>query len=252
MDGFWEGVQYYNQKNNKSVKVLGWDEKKQKGGTFSNSFTDLNKGKQITQTFVGQGADSSSRSPAAPGSGPGRRRSRPTASSRDLGRHGRLHQRTAVLLGVPDQRDQGSDQLGDQVRRRGCRWRQLGGKNFIGTLANGGTGLAPFHDFDSKVPAALKAQLAAVSQGRIQSGDIKITSPSQPKLVGRARSRSGVTGARTAGDHQAVRGTGRQRPHRPRRRAWRDPCAARRERRRQEHADERALRALRARTRARS
>ena len=57
MDGFWEGVQYYNQKNSKNVKVLGWDEKKQKGGTFSNSFTDLNKGKQITQTFIGQGAD---------------------------------------------------------------------------------------------------------------------------------------------------------------------------------------------------
>ena len=32
MDGFWEGVQYYNQQNNKSVKVLGWDEKQAEGG----------------------------------------------------------------------------------------------------------------------------------------------------------------------------------------------------------------------------
>ena len=57
MDGFWEGVQYYNQKNGKNVQVLGWDEKNQKGGTFANSFTDANKGKSITQTFQQQGAD---------------------------------------------------------------------------------------------------------------------------------------------------------------------------------------------------
>jgi basic membrane protein A len=57
MDGFWEGVQYYNQQKNKNVQVLGWDEKKQKSGTFSQSFTDQNKGKQISQTFVQQGAD---------------------------------------------------------------------------------------------------------------------------------------------------------------------------------------------------
>ena len=31
MDGFWEGVQYYNQQNSKSVKVLGWDEKQPEG-----------------------------------------------------------------------------------------------------------------------------------------------------------------------------------------------------------------------------
>src|SRR3954447_10267095 len=53
MDGFWEGVQYYNQQNHKSVQVLGWDENNQKGGTFvngANAFTDQNKGKQISQT----------------------------------------------------------------------------------------------------------------------------------------------------------------------------------------------------------
>ena len=52
--------------------------------------------------------------------------------------------------------------------------------SYIGTLANGGTGLAPFHDFDSKVPATLKSR-ARPGQGRNQSGTIKITSPSQPK-----------------------------------------------------------------------
>jgi basic membrane protein A len=57
MDGFWEGVQYYNKQKGKNVQVLGWDEKNQKGGTFANSFTDANKGKQITSQFQQQGAD---------------------------------------------------------------------------------------------------------------------------------------------------------------------------------------------------
>ena len=35
MDGFWEGVQYYNKQKSKNVQVLGWDEAKQKGGTFA-------------------------------------------------------------------------------------------------------------------------------------------------------------------------------------------------------------------------
>jgi basic membrane protein A len=52
--------------------------------------------------------------------------------------------------------------------------------NYIGTLDNDGTGLAPFHDFDSKVPSDLKSELDQVKQDII-SGKIKITSPSQPQ-----------------------------------------------------------------------
>ncbi|MBO0843718.1 MAG: BMP family ABC transporter substrate-binding protein, partial [Nocardioides sp.] len=51
--------------------------------------------------------------------------------------------------------------------------------SYVGTLANGGTGLSPFHDYDSKIPASLKTQLAQV-KADIVSGKIKIKSPSQP------------------------------------------------------------------------
>jgi basic membrane protein A len=51
--------------------------------------------------------------------------------------------------------------------------------SYVGTLRNNGTGLAPFHNFDSKVPADLKTKLAQV-KADIISGKIKITSPSQP------------------------------------------------------------------------
>lgn len=33
------------------------------------------------------------------------------------------------------------------------------GGTYVGTLANGSTGLAPYHDFDAAVPPALKAEL---------------------------------------------------------------------------------------------
>src|SRR3954467_8037885 len=52
MDGFWEGVQYYNTQKGKKVQVLGWDENNQQGGTFAGSFTDQGKGKTISQQFV--------------------------------------------------------------------------------------------------------------------------------------------------------------------------------------------------------
>jgi basic membrane protein A len=46
------------------------------------------------------------------------------------------------------------------------------GGNYIGTLANGGVLLAPFHDFASKVPAALQSELKTAATG-IENGSIK-------------------------------------------------------------------------------
>ncbi|MBN9620543.1 MAG: BMP family ABC transporter substrate-binding protein, partial [Actinobacteria bacterium] len=60
MDGFWEGVQYYNKIEHKTVKVLGWNENNQSGGTFvpgNNPFGDPNDGKSISQSMINQGAD---------------------------------------------------------------------------------------------------------------------------------------------------------------------------------------------------
>ena len=45
-----------------------------------------------------------------------------------------------------------------------------------GTLQNGGVGLAPFHDWDSRIPADLRAQIQTASDG-ITSGSITIDLP---------------------------------------------------------------------------
>ena len=56
MDGYWEGVQHYNQENGKDVKVVGWDEKTQKG-SFTEDFEDKTKGQTIAENMIQQGAD---------------------------------------------------------------------------------------------------------------------------------------------------------------------------------------------------
>jgi len=45
------------------------------------------------------------------------------------------------------------------------------GGSYIGTLANGGAVLAPFHDFASKIPASLQRELSQLATG-ISSGSI--------------------------------------------------------------------------------
>ena len=50
---------------------------------------------------------------------------------------------------------------------------------YVGTLENNGTGLSPFNQFDSKVPAELKTELDKI-KADIIAGTIKIESKSQP------------------------------------------------------------------------
>ena len=50
----------------------------------------------------------------------------------------------------------------------------------MGTLANGGVSIAPFHDFDDKVSAELKADLSKLTDD-IKSGKLVIESQNAPK-----------------------------------------------------------------------
>ena len=42
-----------------------------------------------------------------------------------------------------------------------------GGTNYLGTLENDGVGISPFHNFDSKIPDALKSKLDELKAGII-------------------------------------------------------------------------------------
>ena len=56
MQGFAKGVEYYNDVNDKSVKVLGWDPAKQTG-SFVGDFSNQVKAKELSVAFEAQKAD---------------------------------------------------------------------------------------------------------------------------------------------------------------------------------------------------
>jgi basic membrane protein A len=180
MDGFWEGVQYYNTTKKKNVQVLGWNEKNQKGGTFAQSFTDQNKGRSISAAFVQQGADVIF--PVAGGTGLGAGAAAQAAGGKvsllwvdtDGCQSAQQYCKfflSSVTKNLTDSVTQYATASADGTFPKG---------SYIGDLKNNGTGLAPFHEFESKVPAALKSELDKV-KADVVSGKVVITSPSQPK-----------------------------------------------------------------------
>jgi len=180
MDGFWEGVQYYNAQKGKTVQVLGWDEGNQKGGTFAGSFTDQNKGKQISQTFVQQGADIIF--PVAGGAGLGAGAAAQTAGGSvnviwvDTDGCVSAAQYCQYFISSVTKNLAGAVQTYVTAAAGGT----FPTGNYTGDLKNDGTGLAPYHNFESKVPAELTTELTQV-KADIVSGKIVIKSPSQPK-----------------------------------------------------------------------
>jgi basic membrane protein A len=179
MDGFWEGVQYYNSKKGKSVQVLGWSEKTQ-NGSFAGSFTDQSQGQQLANNFIQQGADVIF--PVAGGTGLGSAGAAQASGGKaviiwvDTDGVVSAPQYSSVFLSTAFKNVDNAVQNAVEQDSGGS----FGTTDYIGTLANGGVGLSPFHDFDSKVDPGLKNELKQLQQ-QIISGSITITSPAQPK-----------------------------------------------------------------------
>lgn len=178
MDGYWEGVQYYNQKKGKSVQVLGWSETTQ-NGVFASSFTDQSQGQQLANNFIQQGADVIF--PVAGGTGLGSAGAAQASGKAvviwvDTDGVTSAPQYAGVFLSTAFKNVDNSVQKAVEDASGGT----FATKDYIGDLSNGGVGLSPFHDFDSKIDPGLKSELTQLKQDII-SGTIKITSPAQPK-----------------------------------------------------------------------
>ena len=185
MDGYWDGVQYYNSKHNTHVQVLGWSEKTQKG-TFTGDFTNQTKGQTVTQTFISEGADIIF--PVAGNVGLGAAKAVQSANSSAGSNKVNMmwvdvdgcvsaatyckYFITSVEKGVTASVKATVLSASDGTFKGG---------SYIGTLANGGAVLAPFHDFASKIPAALQTELKQV-QADIESGSIQ--TPTKAPVTG--------------------------------------------------------------------
>jgi basic membrane protein A len=176
MDGFWDGVQAYNSKHGTHVQVLGWNEQTQKG-SFTGDFVNQTKGQTLTQTFISEGADIVFPVAGSVGLGAAKAVQQADASAGsqkvnmewvDVDGCVQAPQYcqffiTSVMKGI-------ATAVTNAVESAASG--SFKGGNYIGTLANGGVALAPFHDFASKVPASLQSELAQEKAGII-SGTIK-------------------------------------------------------------------------------
>ena len=178
MDGFWQGVQYYNSQHNDQVRVLGWSQDTQTG-VFAKSFTNAAEGRKIAARFQDQGADIIF--PVAGGTGLG-------SLQQAKASNGKLNVIWVDNDGFYSNPGYGSVIMTSVVKGIASAVSTVvteaaegnfDATPYIGTLANHGTDLAPFHDFSSTVPNSLASELDTVRQGII-SDSIKVTSPHQP------------------------------------------------------------------------
>ncbi len=176
MDGFADGVAYFNEQKGKDVKVIGWDVASQTG-SFTGGFAQGVEAKTAAQTLIDQNADV-----ILPVGGPiflsaGE-------AIRDAGKE-------IALIGVDADAYETAPDLKDLFLTSILKGIQVGvsdvvsaagegefsAEPYVGTLENDGVGLAPFHDFESKVDPALSGELDTIKQGII-AGDITVESPS--------------------------------------------------------------------------
>ena len=177
MTGYVDGVQYYDKVHKASVKVIGWTPTSSTG-QFAGSFTDVNKGKLISEAEVQQGADvifavagpidqGTVEAMAAVG-GPAKGyytlwvdsdgcESNPDSCSAILSTVQKNIQPS--LYNVIAETVHGSFPKGV----------------YYGTLDNDGVGLAPYHDLAGKVPSALQSEITALEK-EVASGQVKVTS----------------------------------------------------------------------------
>ena len=182
MDGFAEGVAYYNEAKGKDVKVIGWDTAAQDGQFVggNNPFGDIPGGKNTASTLIAQGADIIM--PVAGPAGEGALQ----AAKESGGKVNAIWVDTDGYFSAP----QYGPQIVTSVEKamdvavfeaiKAAKDGSFSSDPYVGTLENGGVSLAPFHDFEATLPEGLQAELDQV-KADIISGTITIASPSQPK-----------------------------------------------------------------------
>lgn len=165
MKGFEAGVKYYNQQNGTDVQLLGWDNANDKG-LFTGNFDSTDDGRSFAQSLMQEGADI-----IMPVAGPVGLGS--AAVCKETGNCLIVGVDTDWYVSAPEYQsvELTSVQKKIDVAVFDTIKDAMNG-NFTGgtktyTIADGGVDLAPFHDFDSKVPADLKSQLDAAKKALI-------------------------------------------------------------------------------------
>jgi len=178
MDGLYAGIKYYNQEKGTSVELLGWDPVKKTGvmAPADNPWGNTDFGNAQAVAFFQQGADIVL--PVAGGTGIGTF----TAAKQAQAEGKKVYAigvdtdqyltapgfEGVILTSIMKIIDKA---VADAINL--AMGGKLGGDNYVGTLANGGVGLAPYHDLASLVSADLQAAMDAL-KAKIVDGSVKV------------------------------------------------------------------------------
>ncbi|MFG6444992.1 BMP family protein [Microbacterium sp. P06] len=168
MDGFAQGVDYYNAQKGTSVTVLG-------GDLFTGGFEANDTARQAAQGLIDQNVDV-----LLPVGGPIYQSA--AVAIRDAGRE-------IALIGVDADVYETDPEVADLLLtsiRKGIDVATetaiteagedaFDATPFIGTLENEGVGLAPYHDWDDRVPADLATEVEDL-QAAIIAGEVTVES----------------------------------------------------------------------------
>lgn len=172
MDGFLQGVNYYNQQKGTTVQVIGWDGK---DGLFTGGFEANDTAKADAQQLIDQGVDV-----ILPVGGPIYQSA--IAAIQDSGKDITMVGVDAdqyltdatvdpyILTSIQKKMDVSAADAVTAAAKG-----DFDPTAYVGTLANGGVDIAPLHDFESKVDPALVTEVAALKQDIID-GKVKVTS----------------------------------------------------------------------------
>ena len=167
MDGFAHGVAHYNTAKGANVQVLGWNPAS-KEGLFTGNFESLDDGRAFAQNLYDEGADI-----VMPVAGPVGFGS--SALANELGPDALKIIGVDADMTVTDP-ERAHVYLTSVVKRMDNTVKAVikqaidgdfAGGVMVGNVANGGVALAPYHSFDSSIPADLKAEVDAIRAGII-------------------------------------------------------------------------------------
>jgi basic membrane protein A len=185
MDGLYAGIQYYNQQKNPATKVtlLGWDgslKDPTKTGTFvggsggNDTWGDPAKGEQLAKTMHDQGVDIIH--PVAGATGNGSIKAAQEGGYWAIG----VDTDQYISIGPPTNAARlTSAQKAIDVSVLAffihVETGYLGGTDYSGTIANNGVLLAPYHEYDAKFSADLKAEVDAL-KAKLGDGSVTVCS----------------------------------------------------------------------------
>ncbi len=165
MKGLEAGVKYYNQQKGTDVAVLGWDTAAD-DGLFTGNFNSTDDGRKFAESLMQEGADI-----IMPVAGPVGLGSaavcKETGNCMIIGVDADWYDtapeyKEVVLTSVLKKIDVAVfNTIKDTVDGK------FTGGGVTYTIGDGGVDIAPFHDFDSQVPAELKAEVEAAKAALI-------------------------------------------------------------------------------------